>query len=85
MTNVARGQDLSSRNWLDGFTDENAVHYDWGAGSQVADGKLVLGGNVGFEKMLRSHAVDELPLLQIGEGDYDIVTGIELYGPRIQS
>ena len=85
MTSVAGGQKFSSRDWLDGLTDEDAVHYDWRACSQVGDGKLVLGGNVGLEEMLPCSAVDELALLEIGERDHHVVAGIELEGAGVQS
>lgn len=84
MTNVARCQEFSRRNWLNCFSNEDAVHNDWGAGIQVIECELVLGGNVRPEKMLPPRTIDGLPLLEIREGDKNVVAWIELESPESQ-
>ena len=72
------GQELSSRDGLDGSAHENAIHDDIVADCEISRGEFVFGGNVLGERVTLASEFDSIAGFQVGEGDQNIVAGIEL-------
>ena len=75
---VAGRQKFSSRDRLDGSAHQHAVHDDVVANGEVPHGELMFGGNSLGQSVDLAFEFDRLASGQVGEGDQNVVAGIEL-------
>ena len=78
MLNIAGRQQFPGGDWFHGSPDQDSVHDDVVADTQVSNSKFMLGGNILGELVDLIFEFDSLARFQIGEGDQDAVAGIEL-------
>src|SRR5436190_2185268 len=78
MTKVGKGQNLSLFYWLISFPDQHPVHDDVCSQGKVRDRKFMLSLDVRNKRILRPAEINLIALLQVGESDEDVVSGIEL-------
>jgi hypothetical protein len=78
VTEVGKGQNLSLFYWLISFPDEHAVHDNVRSQGKVRGRKFVLSLDVRNQRIFRPAEINLIALLQVGESDEDIVSGIEL-------
>ena len=62
---------------LGGLADENAVHDDVFTGREILGEELMFGRDIGEEKVGLPGGFHEFAFGQIGEGDEDVVAGVE--------
>ena len=78
MTKVGKGQNLSLFYWLISFPDEHAIHDDVCSQRKVRGRKFVLSLDVRNQRIFRPAEINLIAVLQVGESDEDVVSGIEL-------
>ncbi len=82
MLDVAGRQQFSGRDGLDGSANENSVHNDVVADAEISRGELVFGRNILRKSVGLAPEFDSLAGFQVGEGDQNVVAGIELENGR---
>ena len=78
MVDVARRQKLPGRNWFDSSANQNSVHNDIVADAEASHGELVFGRNILWGSVVPASEFDSFSGFQVGEGDQNVVAGIEL-------
>ena len=90
MADVAGGDSFRAGDGDDGFADDNTVHGDGVAGSEVASGEFMFCGNIRGKSEIFASKVERLAAPKIDEGDNDVVARIYAksgsgHGPRLQA
>ena len=78
MLDIANRQQFSGRDRLDGSANQNSVHHHIVANREISHGELMFCGNIFEESIGLAFELDSFAGFQVGEGNQDIVAGIEL-------
>src|SRR5207253_479671 len=78
MAEVGQSQQFSLFHRLECLSHEHAVHDDVGTQWKVCYRELVLGGYARNQRIVSSPELNLVSLLQLIQGDQDVISGVEL-------